>query len=179
MTPVTSSSTSPPTYHNVPPFLLTHVTFILSWSFSSSMFVILSCSRNFVIMIVVMILVHRLSLSPLASIFAIFIVSVITPLKITLSRRLYYPLLTFVSSLALSFFVVGCSFATASRIMGSCRVMWSIARLIIRVVMFITFVTLCVWISIRISMLLLIFITWHELTVPFLFLGCAGCSIVD
>ena len=124
-----------------------------------------------------MILVIRLNLSLLASIFVKSIVSVITPSKIIIFKRWYYPLLTFVSHSTLSFFLIDCSFAITSRRVGSCRVMRNIARLIIRVVMFITFVTLFVWISTRISMLPLIFTIMHELIVPFLFIGCAGCSI--
>lgn len=124
-----------------------------------------------------MILVIRLNLSLLASIFVIFIVSVITPSKIIIFKQLYYPLLTFVSHSTLSFFVVGCFFVKVSRRVGSCRVMRNIARLIIRVVMFITFVTLFVCFSTKISMLPLIFTIMHELIVPFLSIGCAGCSI--
>lgn len=155
------------------------MTFILLLSFLFVMFVILSCFMSFFIMIVIMFEVSRLNLLLLTFIYVRFIVSVIIISKIIISQRLYYLLLTFVSSLALFSFVVGLSFARVSRIMGSCRARWSIGRLTIRVVMFITFVTLFVWISSRISMLPLISITMHGLRELSTFIGCAECSIFN
>lgn len=177
MTLVIDSLIFIPTYHNVIIFILIHVTFILSLSFLFLMFVILSCFMSFFIMIVIMFVISRLNLLLLTSIFVRFISSVIIISKTILSKRLYYLLLTFVSHLTLFSFVIGLSFVRVSRIMGSCRVRWNIGPLIIRVAMSITFVTLFVWISIRISMLPLISITTHELIALSTFIGCVECSI--
>ena len=174
---VTSNSIVTLTYHNVLIFISTNVSFLLSWSFLLWGFVIWSYFKNFFIMIVIMILDRQLNSLFLTSLSFISLFIFIIISKIILSQQWYCQLLIFVSRLTLFSFLTGCSFAIANRIMGWCRAMWNIAKLIIHIGGFKAFVTLFVWIFIQISTM-----PWTSLPLPllkalFLFIGYVEYSI--